>query len=309
MELIRDLSACPSPSEGCVVTIGNFDGMHLGHQAIVNQASRLATSTGAREAIVTFDRHPVETLRPEKAPCRLTSARKKLTLLTNAGVDYVAMLTFDHDRADQEADDFVREVLVDCLHTRTVVVGSDFRFGRNRKGDTALLKGMGAELGFDVVPHELITFGETTISSTRVRHAITEGEVSWAALALGRDHSIEGSVVRGDQRGRTLGFPTANVALEVNFCVPADGVYAGWGVVAGARRPAAINVGKRPTFGKHDDSLVEVHFLDFEGDIYGDEIEVGFTERVRGEYRFSGADELAVQIANDVDAVRRVMRA
>lgn len=309
MELIRDLDSCPAPGAGSVVAIGNFDGFHLGHRAVAASVIERAAALGAKSAIVTFDRHPLEWLKPDEAPCRLTTLEKKLELISEAGVDYACVLTFDGQLSGQEPERFVEDVIVKCLRAKAVVVGENFRFGHNRRGDLALLGVMGAELGFEADSLDLIKAGSLAVSSTRIRHAIREGEIGWAGIALGRDHSIRGAVQTGDRRGRELGFPTANLVSDSRTCIPADGVYAGWALVDGVRYGAAINAGKRPTFGRDLQMLIEAHILDFEGDIYGEEIEVGFHAHVRGEYRFSGPDELTEQIKQDVAEARRLMEA
>lgn len=309
MELIRDLDTCPAPAAGTVVAIGNFDGFHIGHRAVAASVIERAAALGARSAIITFDRHPMEWLRPDKAPCRLTTSEKKLELISRAGIDYACVLTFDARLSGQEPEHFVEDVIVKCLRAKAVVVGENFRFGHNRRGDLALLGAMGADLGFEADSLELVKVGGLAVSSTRIRHAVREGEIDWAAMALGRDHSIQGVVQTGDRRGRELGFPTANLIANSRTCIPANGVYAGWVLAKGTRYEAAINVGRRPTFGRDLQMVIEAHILDFEGDIYGEEIEVGFHAHVRGEYRFSGPNELAEQIKQDVAEVRRVMEA
>lgn len=309
MDVIRDMNSCPSPGSGSVVAIGNFDGFHLGHRAVAASVIDHARLLGAKSALVTFDRHPLELLRPGDAPCRLTTLEKKLDLISKSGIDYACVLTFDEAFSNQEPEVFAEEVLAKCLRAKAVVVGDDFRFGHNRRGDLKMLAAAGKTLGFEADSLELVKSGSLAISSTRIRHAIIEGEISWAAAALGRDHSISGVVAAGDRRGRDLGFPTANLAPPPSVCVPAHGVYAGWVSTAGVRRVAAINVGRRPTFGRELQLLVEAHILDFDGDIYDEEIEVGFHAHVRGEYRFSGPDELIEQIKRDIDETRRLMSA
>ncbi|RIK08864.1 MAG: bifunctional riboflavin kinase/FAD synthetase [Acidobacteria bacterium] len=307
MEVIRDLDACPAPGVGSVVAIGNFDGFHLGHRAVAASVIERAGALGAKSAIVTFDRHPMEWLKPEEAPCRLTTLDKKLALMAEAGIDYACVLTFDEQLSGQEPERFVEDVISKCLRAKAVVVGENFRFGHNRRGDLAMLGAIGEELGFEADSLDLIKAGSVAISSTRIRHAIREGEIAWGSMALGRDHSIQGVVQAGDRRGRDLGFPTANLMPDPRICIPADGVYAGWVRIDDVSYGAAINVGKRPTFGKDLQMLIEAHILDFEGDIYGQEIEVGFHAHVRGEYRFSGPEELAEQIKQDVLEARRLM--
>lgn len=307
MEIIQDLDSCPTPEEGCVVAIGNFDGLHLGHRAILASVKEHARNLGARSALVTFDRHPMEFLSPASAPCKLTTLEKKLELVGEIKVDYACVLTFDEVFASQEPEVFVEEVLAGCLHARSVVVGKNFRFGHDRRGDFALLKRLGLSIGFEAIALELVKSGSVAISSTRIRNAIREGEITWAAHALGRDHSIVGTVERGRGRGRSMGFPTANVIPDGNVCLPAEGVYAGWVLVDGNRHITAINVGRRPTFGRDQDLIVEAHILDFENDLYGEQIEIGFRAHLRGEHRFSSAEELSAQVKTDLRQVRLIM--
>ncbi len=308
MELVRDVSSLPRPQPGSVVTIGNFDGVHRGHRAVIGRVVDEAGSHGLRAVVLTFDRHPSEFLRPDKAPCRLCEPERKVELLMQTGVDYLCVLPFDQELADKEAADFVKEVLVDGLNVRRVVVGRNFRFGRNRRGSLAMLNQMGEEFGFVADEIELVSVQGFDISSTRIRSAISHGDVEWASRALGRDFSMCGTVVEGDKRGKDLGFPTLNVYPPERHCRPADGVYAGWTVVDGKRFRAAINVGRRPTFVQHGGVLIEAHLLDYEGpELYGKPVEIGFTRWLRGEYRFADAAELVEQIGRDVEEARRIL--
>lgn len=306
MEVIDSLSSLPRPPEGSALTIGNFDGVHRGHRAVIDRVISDAKKRGLKSAVITFDRHPAEFLRPSKAPCRLCEPEMKIELLRDCGVDYLCVLAFDQDLADKEAGEFVEEVLVDGFNARVVVVGRNFRFGRNRKGSLSLLKELGTDGGFEAEEMSLVSVQGFDISSTRIRSAIVHGDVEWASQALGRDHSIRGEVIEGDRRGKALGFPTMNIYPPERICLPSDGVYAGWTVIDGIKYRAAINVGRRPTFGDDGRVLVESHLLDFSGeDAYGKAIEVGFTRWLRGEYRFANADELIEQIGRDVEEVRR----
>ena len=253
---------------------------------MIGEVRARAAAQGRRSAVVTFDRHPAQVIRPDSAPLLLTDLDQKLELLAATGVDYTMVVRFDLERATETAEHFVETVLVDCLHASSVVVGEDFHFGHNRGGNVALLTEMGARLGFDVLGHKLVgpdghaARDDAQVSSTAIRRALHEGRLIDANLMLGRPHEMRGVVVRGDQRGRTLGFPTANVAIPPEMLMPGDGIYAGWlerGVGTGAAQllPAAIYVGKRPTF--YDDramTLLEVHVLDFAGDLYGESVGV-----------------------------------
>ncbi len=294
---------------GAAVTIGAYDGVHRGHQAVLRYVRELADARGLAAVVVTFDRHPAEVVRPESAPRPLTTLDEKLELLAATHlVDACLVIPFDDARSKETAPEFVHEVLVDALQARLVVVGADFHFGYQRGGNVALLEGMGAELGFEVLGLGLVAPapGEPPFSSTRVRGMLAEGDVAGAAALLGRPHAVRGVVEHGDQRGRELGFPTANIAIPERTCLPADGVYAGTVVLAdGSEHAAAISLGRRPTF--YDDRamrLLEPYLLDFDGDLYGQRLEVRFVARLRGQARFDSVDDLITQMRADVAATR-----
>jgi riboflavin kinase/FMN adenylyltransferase len=311
VEVITDLAACPTDERGAVVTIGAYDGVHLGHQALVGRVRTMADGLGAAAAVVTFDRHPATVVRPESAPKLLTDLDQKLELLAATGLDRAVVLRFDHERSRESAEDFVREVLVRCLHARAIVVGHDFHFGHRRRGNVLMLQEMGAELGFDVLGISLVPErpGEEPVSSTRIRGLLSQGEVEAAQRLLGRPHEVRGHVSRGDARGRRLGYPTANVAVPADILLPADGIYAGWYERPGAEvHRAAISLGRRPTF--HQDataSVLEAHLLDFDGDVYGEPARVRFVARLRAEERFDSVDGLTAQMAKDVEATRMAL--
>ena len=308
MEVIRDLDACPTPDAGTVVTIGAYDGVHLGHRALIERVRQMARTLDCASAVVTFDRHPATVVRPDSAPKLLTHLDQKLELLAETGVDYTLVVQFDEARSKETAEDFVHEVLVGCLAAKAVVVGHDFHFGHGRGGNVPMLQGMGAQLGFDVLGISLVG-GEAPISSTRIRGLLQEGDVAGAAALLGRPHEVRGTVEHGDARGRDLGFPTANVAVPADILLPADGIYAGWYIrPSGARLPAAISLGRRPTFyDAAEKSLLEAHLLDFDGDLYGEPATVQFAARLRGEVKFDSVEALVAQIAADVTATREAL--
>jgi riboflavin kinase / FMN adenylyltransferase len=312
VEVIRDVSACPRPSQGTAVTIGAYDGVHLGHRAVIREVQRQAAERGCETAVVTFDQHPAMVVRPESAPLLLTDLEQKLELLAESEVDYCVVIHFDEVRSHEPAGEFVTEVLVECLRTRAVVVGSDFHFGYERSGNVALLESMGKDLGFDVTGLTLVPAGpegDTPVSSTAIRRALLAGDVEAAARMLGRPHEVRGIVVEGDRRGRELGFPTANVSLPHDICLPADGIYAGWYLRPdGTPHPAAISLGRRPTFYETAQaSLLEAFLLDTDVDLYGEPARVRFTHRLRGEEKFESVDALLVQMNRDVEDVRRVL--
>ncbi len=315
MEVIRDLSACPRPAGGTVVTIGAYDGVHIGHRTVIGEVRRRADEEGLSTAVVTFDRHPASVVRPESAPRLLTDLDQKLELLADTGVDYCLVITFDESRSREPAEEFVRGVLAGCLAARVVVVGDDFHFGHRRSGDVDLLRTMGRELGFEVDSRDLVDedgrpAGDAgKVSSTHIRHALVEGDLVAANAWLGRPHEVRGLVAAGEQRGRELGFPTANVSVPGEILLPADGIYAGWFERAdGSVHPAAISLGRRPTFYvEAHASLLEAHLLDFTGDLYGERVKVRFVSWLRGEERFDSAEALIEQIARDCDEARRVL--
>ncbi|MSY75696.1 MAG: bifunctional riboflavin kinase/FAD synthetase [Actinobacteria bacterium] len=314
VQVITDLSKSPWPEQRSVITIGAYDGVHRGHQAVVSDVKRLASDLGCRSVVVTFDRHPASVVRPESAPKLLTDLDQKLELLEATGVDATVLVRFDEQQSFESATDFVERVLVKCLATRTVVVGSDFHFGRHRSGNVALLRELGAIHDFDVQPRELVprTDGvDEPISSTAIRRALAGGQVELAAQLLGHAFEARGPVVKGDQRGRQLGFPTANVEVSNQLCVPADGVYAGWYQRPdGVTHPCAINLGRRPTFFEHaDHSLLEAHLIDFTGDLYTEAARVQFTHFLRSERKFDGIDALITQLKQDIENARAVLTA
>lgn len=316
MQVLRDLGETSVLHGGTAVTIGFYDGVHLGHRLVIAEVCRAATARGLMSVVVTFDQHPAKIVRPESAPALLTSLEERLELLASTGVDATVVIEFDQNRASETPDDFVREVLVGALNVKAVVVGDDFHFGRERKGNVALLQTLGAELGFEVVGIDLVgSDGHPTtgmkVSSTQIRQVLRAGDVARASELLGRLHSARGVVVHGDARGRQLGFPTANVAVDPALCLPADGVYAGWYFRPdGARLPTAINLGRRPTF--HTDqkySLLEAFILDFSGDLYGEVARVEFVQRLRAEMKFESIEALIDQMNADVGHAREILGA
>jgi riboflavin kinase/FMN adenylyltransferase len=312
MEIVTDLSSSGASPEGSAVTIGAYDGVHLGHRALLGRLRARAEADGLSTVVVTFDRHPATVVRPESAPCQLCDLAQKLELLEAAGADRTVVIPFDGERANETAEDFVTEVLVTGLDARLVVVGEDFHFGHGRKGNVALLEEMGSAAGFEVEGVSLQADrqgpGETEpISSTRIRRLVAAGKVETAAALLGRPHQVRGPVVHGDHRGATdLGFPTANVAVPDGICLPATGIYAGWYERPdGSRWEAAISVGRRPTFyGSEGDLLVEAFLIDFSGDLYGEEARLSFVAHLREEAAFDTVQALVDQIERDVADTR-----
>jgi riboflavin kinase/FMN adenylyltransferase len=314
MEVCRDVASC-QPGAGSVVTIGAYDGVHLGHRAVIAEVRRRAAAASLQSAVVTFDRHPASVVRPESAPRLLTDLEQKLELLAATGVDRALVITFDEARSHEPAEDFVREVLVGCLGAKVVIVGEDFHFGHQRKGNVELLRAMGEELGFEVEGLALVgasgapVVQGARVSSTAIRHALVEGDLSAAEAMLGRPYEVRGIVAHGDERGRELGYPTANVSVPGDILLPADGIYAGWfGRSDGTLLPAALSLGRRPTFYvEAHASLLEAHVLDFEGDLYDEHVRVRFVARLRGEERFESVEDLVAQIGRDCEEARKIL--
>jgi riboflavin kinase/FMN adenylyltransferase len=298
------------------VTIGAYDGVHLGHRAVIDRVRKLAADRGVASVLVTFDQHPARLVRPESAPLLLTDLDQKLELLEDTGLDLVVVIRFDRERSQESAVDFVREVLVGALGARAIVVGEDFHFGHRRKGNVTLLREMGAEAGFDVHGVDLLgpdgrpADESSQVSSTAIRRALAAGDVERAAALLGRPHEVRGVVVEGDQRGGTeLGYPTANVSVPDDVLLPADGIYAGWHVRPdGTRHAAALSLGRRPTFYETAHaSLLEAHLLDFFGDLYGERARVAFVAHLRDELKFPSVEALVEQIGRDVEQTRSLL--
>jgi riboflavin kinase/FMN adenylyltransferase len=296
---------------GDVVTVGTFDGLHVGHRAIMEIVVQRARARGSRAVVFTFDPHPRKVLQGAAAPGLLTTLAQKLALLEAAGLDRAVIEPFTEEFARLSPERFVRDFLHARLRPAEVYVGYNFRFGHHREGSMQLLTELGPELGFEVTIVREVTVAGETVSSTRIRKLLAAGEVERAERLLGRPYAIRGRVVHGDHRGRALGFPTANLATE-NEVLPEAGVYAGWvrfldagTPAAGARHAAVTNLGRRPTFDAGDRLVAEAHLLDFTGDVYGREVELEFAARLRPEIRFPGADALRAQIERDVADARR----
>ena len=309
MALWRSLDAVPDDLGPTVVTIGNFDGVHRGHQTVLRKAREEAERVGLPVVAVSFDPHPMAVLRPEHAPSIITPVDRRADLLVDTGADHVLALPFDMDMAGWSPQQFVDRVLVEALRARVVVVGANFRFGHRAAGDVAMLREAGGSAGFTAVGVEL-EGGPQVWSSTYVRTCLAAGDVAGAAEALGHLFAVRGVVVEGDKRGRDLGFPTANVPVDPQAAVPADGVYAGWLrlVGDGTSYPAAISVGTNPTFDGQRERRVEAYALDrTDLELYGVEVEIAFAERLRGMVRFDGVDALVETMHDDVARTREIL--
>ena len=296
-------------SKRSVVTIGAYDGVHRGHQAVIGQVRNEALQLGCQSVVVTFDKHPASVVRPESAPKLLTDLDQKLELLQQTGIDATLVVEFNRERSTEDPALFVKRVLVDTLRAQVVVVGEDFHFGFNRGGNVAMLRELGKQFDFQVEPVKLIARPdgvEEPVSSTSIRRALAGGQVEIATNLLGRAYEVRGVVVNGDKRGQSIGFPTANVEVPNAMCLPADGVYAGhFTREDGAVYACAINLGRRPTFFEHaDHSLLEAHLLDFDEDLYGEHVRVTFEHFLRSERKFDGLEAIKTQLQLDVATAR-----
>ena len=314
MLVVTDLSVSPWPNERAVITIGAYDGVHRGHRAVIAQVQARAAELGARSVVVTFDRHPASVIRPDAAPRLLTNPAQKLELLADTGVDATVVVPFSPEQARETPVDFVERVIVNALRTQAVIVGSDFHFGHMRQGNITLLREMGERHDFTCEPVVLVPRADGVdepISSTAIRRALAGGEIETATRLLGRALEVRGTVVTGDQRGRTIGFATANVEIPNGMCLPSDGVYAGlYRRPDGSEHACAINLGRRPTFYVNaEHSLLEAHLLDFAGDLYGEDAAVTFVAFLRSEKQFAGIDELKTQLKLDVEHARVAVQA
>ncbi|AOX64485.1 MULTISPECIES: bifunctional riboflavin kinase/FAD synthetase [unclassified Curtobacterium] len=296
------------------VTIGKFDGVHVGHRAVIAHLERAAREHGLVSTVVTFDRHPLDVIDPDKVPPALTSIAQRRELLDDVGVDATLLLRFDHELQSKAPEAFVSEILVDTLHAQLVFVGSDFRFGAKGAGDVALLRELGEQHGFTVeliddvdLVDDVRPDGERRVSSTWIRELLGDGRVAEAARLLGREHAVRSVVVHGNERGRAMGYPTANLDPASEGFVPADGVYAARVLHDGTVYPAAVSVGNNPTFEGVPAKQIEAHLLDVDIDLYGDTISVLFVSYVRGMVKFDSMDELAEQMRQDDRDIRTLL--
>lgn len=300
MEVFPSLAQVDPVHHGRALAIGTFDGVHLGHRAVIAAAVDRGRAEAMPAAAVTFDPHPHQVVRPDDPPLLLTSTPVKVDLIAALGVDQLVIIPFTPEFSRLEADEFCRDVLVGALQARHVSVGANFRFGHGARGDAAVLRSR-PEFETTVVP--LVERGDGPVSSSRIRELVAKGEIAGAGELLGAPFQLEGMVVQGDARGRTLGMPTANVEPPPGVLVPGAGIYAGLAL----GHQAAISVGVRPTFESDGKLLVEAHLIDFDGDLYGQTLRVAFLERLRDELRFESSEELAEQMRRDVERVRTVL--
>jgi riboflavin kinase/FMN adenylyltransferase len=289
------------------MTIGVFDGVHCGHQHVIGHTVKRAHELGVQSVVVTFDPHPSEVVRPGSHPALLTEPARKAELIEALGVDVLCVMPFTLEFSRLTPEQFVHDTLVEHLHAALVVVGENFRFGHKAAGDVELLGRLGRTFGFSVEGAPLVADDATVFSSTYIRACVDAGDVAAAARALGRPHRLDGVVVRGDQRGRELGFPTANLMTSSYAAVPADGIYAAW-IVRDRSRPrmAAVSIGSNPTFSGRE-RRVEAYVLDFDGDLYGERLSLDFVARLREQRDYSAVEPLVAQIAEDVAQVRQIL--
>ena len=302
MQLIRGLHNIRPQHKGCVLSIGKFDGVHLGHQAVLRNLRNKAEELSLPTAVMVFEPQPEEVFTPEKAPARLSRWRDKYEAMRDLGMDRLFCVHFTHSFASQSAAQFIKDILVDKLGVKFLVVGDDFRFGRGREGDFAMLVEAGKQFGFSVVNTASFRLADCRISSTAIRQALAEHDFMLAQQMLGRTFSIKGRVVHGEKKGRTIGFPTANVNLK-RAKPPVVGVYAVSIDSCGEYYQGVANIGARPTV-SGEDALLEVHIFDFSGDLYGQVIEVNVLHRLRGIQKFATFVELKTQIEQDALAAR-----
>ncbi|MFP6605030.1 MAG: bifunctional riboflavin kinase/FAD synthetase [Myxococcota bacterium] len=314
MESVQGTAGLKRELRRPVLTIGNFDGLHVGHRAIMRTVVARARDLGGEAVVYTFEPHPRKVLRPDRPPQLLTTLDQKIELLQEMGIDIAIFEPFDREFAAMEPSTFVSEYIHRRIRPMEVYVGYDFRFGRDREGSMRLLTEMGPRLGFSVTIVPEVTIDGRDVNSTRIRELLSEGDVRETQRLLGRPFCTRGIIVEGQRRGRTLGFPTANISPQ-NEVLPGAGVYAGWArfvddgdPARGVEIPSVMNVGRRPTFNDDMSFVAEAHLIDFEGDVYGRRIDLTFERRLRAERKFAGPEELKVQIAKDVAEARRWLR-
>ncbi len=300
MQFIRGTVNLPRGYQGCVATIGNFDGIHLGHQAVIGQLAEEAADLRLPSMLISFEPQPMEYFQPDKAPARLTRLREKLQALRRFSVDQVLCLSFNRALAQMPAELFIKDILVDALKIKYLVVGDDFRFGKDRVGDFTMLKKAGEQFGFQVVNMHTFSIDGERVSSTRIRKALEVGDLPSAARLLGREYRMSGRVVHGEKLGRELGFPTANIELH-RRATPLQGIFVVevYGL-EGEPLPGVASLGTRPTVGGTK-AILEVFLFDFERDIYGEHLQVGFLKKLRDEENYDSLEALTTQIQKDVD--------
>ncbi|MFN2544343.1 MAG: bifunctional riboflavin kinase/FAD synthetase [Actinomycetota bacterium] len=305
MEVVRGVEALPLPARPAVVTVGMFDGVHRGHQAVIGRTVDVARDRGVMSVATTFDRHPREVLTHGHEPRLLTTLERKIALIEALGVDVLLVLQFTLEFSKTSPEDFVGRFLVESVHAAHVVLGANFRFGHRAQGDLAYLHESGPANGFTAEGVDLLEIHGRRVSSSSIRESLAAGDLDWPRTGLSRRFAVDGRVVRGAGRGTGLGWPTANLETHPRIQLPAVGVYAGRALSSTGEHVAAINVGSNPTFGE-EPVHIEAFLLDYEGDLLGQDISIEFWQRLRDEVRFDSAEELSEQIADDVERTRDV---
>lgn len=302
-----DLESLPERPLQPVVTMGNFDGVHRGHQVILARLKEESDRVGAPTMVITFHPHPRQFLRPTEVFTPIMSLKERMRAFWELDIDHALVLPFDANMVDMTAREFIEEILWESLHIKGIYVGPDMRFGNNREGDLRFLQSMGRQLGFDVGMVDPLIVDGRRVSSSRIRRALGEGQLEVGARLLGRHHRVVGKVVEGDKRGREIGFPTANLATD-GALLPPNGVYTGWAYLEDeSKLPAAVNIGVRPTFKGDDTRKVEVHLIDWQGDLYGQELRVALRQRLRNEVAFKNVQQLSRQLKSDVRRARKLL--
>ncbi|OYP35774.1 bifunctional riboflavin kinase/FAD synthetase [Rhodopirellula sp. MGV] len=309
---LADITATTIPAalHGCVASIGNFDGVHRGHAQLLGQAKSLAGELNAATAACVFDPHPIAILRPDAAPKRLSTIDERARRMNRLGIDFLVVIQTTPELLSLSAEAFFESLLVNNLHARGMIEGANFCFGKGRRGNVDLLTELCAERGIQFRVAEMHCQDEDVISSTRIRETLAIGDVAAAASMLGVYHRVSGDVRHGDARGRTIGFPTANLLVQ-DVVTPAPGVYAGWGILGdseASKLPAAIHIGESPTFGSGAPEQIEVHLLNYNDDLYGRTLTVDFVERVRGVERFGSVEQLSHQLRQDIQTCERLLQ-
>ena len=312
IQIINDQSSIPGNAQGTAATIGVYDGVHLGHCQLLSQLRQKSKEQGLSTAVITFDQHPTRVTSPENAPKLLTSFSQKMELFESQGIDYAYIIKFDKRRSMTPAAEFFHSVFVEGVKAKAIIVGEDFQFGHNRKGDVAFLKQEGAKEDIEVQGLHLFRHSSSpdiVVSSTAIRMKLADGDMQMATEMLGRRFELEGTVVEGDKRGRQIGFPTANLSIPEEMLLPRDGVYACWYYRPdGSRHMAAVNIGVRPTFQTNDSkSILEAHLIGFDGDLYGESGQIEFVDYLREERQFDGVDAIAAQLKSDVEASQSIL--
>ncbi|AZR72397.1 riboflavin biosynthesis protein RibF [Anoxybacter fermentans] len=306
MQLITDEEIMKNHDKPMIVALGFFDGIHYGHRVIIEETVRQARESNVLSGVFTFHPHPLKVLAPKRAPGLITALSQKRRILAEMGVDRLIVKAFTKEFAATDFRSFVQTYLVQYLKVKGVVVGEDFRFGKESKGDATAMKELGEKYGFTVTVFDTIRVNGVEVRSTLIRNLILKGQMDKLLTYLGRPYTLVGKVVRGDGRGHQLGFPTANLSLAVDYVIPDYGVYAGYIIVHGKRYQAVANIGVRPTFAKSDLSI-EIHILDYSGNLYDEIVEIELIKKIRSERSFDSIDELVAQIKDDIVSTRQIL--